>query len=124
MMRWALTIPQLPAKVLGLSCLPQAVPADEEKHVNVVGIVLPLILLGFPIVVTLIVVGWCYVSRRYLAVHRSMRRRQRNPRKTLDQLLQPAHSGFTRVKTYDSDSEDNADVTIFQKTQNSFSIST
>ena len=97
---------------------------EEEKHVNVVGIVLPLILLGLPIMVTLVIVGWCYVSRRYVSMKRSIRRRQKNPRKTLDQLLQPAHSGFTRIKTYDSDSEDNADVTIFQKTQNSYAIST
>lgn len=113
-----------PPQCTGSVCLPQAVSTDEEKQVNVVGIVLPLVLLGLPVLVTLVIVIWCYVSRRYSSLRRSIRRRRKDPRKTLDRLLQPAHSGFTRIKTYDSESDDNADVTIFQKTQDSFSVST
>ena len=40
----------------------------------------------------------------------------RNPSKKLNALLKPTNKGFTQVRTYDSQSDDDEEVTVFQKT--------
>ena len=40
----------------------------------------------------------------------------RNPSKKLNALLKPTNKGFTQVRTYDSESDDDEEFTVFQKT--------